>query len=350
MTSPLAALVQKPVAWLASPGKHHGIVISSRIRLARNLANFPFQRKLSRNRQEEMVAQLAVKVGKATAWPAPITLKMTELSEVERAALVERQLISRDLATGKRPAAVHVSPDETCSLMINEEDHLRLQVITPGMSLREGIDQAVTLDQALERHVEWAVHPRYGYLSACPTNTGTGLRASVMLHLPALAETQDLRQVLRGLGKLHMTVRGLHGEGSEASGHYYQVSNQRSLGQTEIDIVDAILETVDKVVAYEELARQALLDNSRWKLEDRSWRAWGLLSHARTLTYDELIDQLSWLRLGAAMKILPSRDWAVLDRIFVQCQPAHLQLQYANAAVPEARDRLRADLVRGWLV
>ncbi|MBA3684103.1 MAG: protein arginine kinase [Planctomycetes bacterium] len=326
------------------------IVISSRIRLARNLATFPFQRKLSRNRQQDLVAQLATKVTKATAWPSPLTLQMTELSEVERAALVERQLISRDLATGKRPAAVHVSPDETCSLMINEEDHLRLQVITPGLSLRKGIEQAVALDQSLEPHVEWAVHPQYGYLSACPTNTGTGLRASVMLHLPALAETQELRQVLRGLGKLHMTVRGLHGEGSEASGHYYQVSNQRSLGSTEQEIVDAIVETVDKIVAYEELARQALLDNNRPKLEDRAWRAWGLLTHARTLTYDELIDQLSWLRLGAALAILPAQDWTVLDRIFLQGQPAHLQLQHDHAAIPEARDRLRADLVRGWLL
>ena len=342
-------LVARNVRWLDSPGQHHGIVISSRIRLARNCAGYPFQRKLSRGRQQDLVAQLLARIGSAAGWNDAISLQMGDLTDVERTALSERQLISRELASGKRPSAAYLSQDETFAVMVNEEDHVRLQVISGGQRLRENLDQAVELDRKLENAIEWAVHPRFGYLSACPTNAGTGLRASVMLHLPALAETQDLRQVLRGLGKLHMTVRGLHGEGSEASGHYYQVSNQRSLGQSETEIVDAIRETVERIVAYEELARQALMDNSRWKLEDRVFRGWGILTHARSISYDELVDQLSWVRLGTALGVLPARDWSVLDRIFLQCQPAHLQLQHDHAAMPEARDRLRAELVRRWL-
>jgi protein arginine kinase len=232
--------------------------------------------------------------------------------------------------------------------MLNEEDHVRMQVISAGLAIKANLKLARTVDQTLERYVDWAVHPKYGYLSACPTNAGTGLRASVMLHLPALAETQDLRQVLRGLTKLHMTVRGLHGEGSEATGHYYQISNQRSLGISEDEIVTQIGETVEKIISYEQLARQALLDNSRWRVEDRIFRGWAILTHARSISNDELTDQLSWVRMGTALGILKA-DWKVLDRIFLQCQPAHLQLQHANAATPEVRDRLRADLVRQWL-
>jgi protein arginine kinase len=170
-----------------------------------------------------------------------------------------------------------------------------------------------------------------------------------MLHLPALAETQDLKAVLRGLGKLHMTVRGLHGEGSEASGHFYQVSNQRSLGRTEEDLVAEIVEAVQAITGHEELARTALMEHSRWRLEDKVHRAHGLLTSARSLPYEELIDQLSWVRLGTAVGLLPPR-WAVLDRILVECQPAHLQLVHDGAVTPEGRDRRRAELVRGWLV
>jgi protein arginine kinase len=347
--SDIGDLLPRPCSWLESPGKHGGVAISSRIRLARNMVGYPFQRKMSRAKQQELVGQLAATVAGTVAWDGAMTFAMPELSDIERQALTERQLISRDLAGGKRPSAVHVSGDETCSLMINEEDHVRMQVISPGFAIRENLDLAVTIDQQLEKAIEWAVHPRYGYLCACPTNVGTGLRASVMLHLPALAETQDLRQVLRGLGKLHMTVRGLHGEGSEATGHYYQVSNQRSLGASEPEIVEQIVEVVEKIIAYEQLARQALKENNPWRLEDRVFRGWGILTHARSISNDELTDQLSWVRLGVAMGLIDQRHWQVLDRIFLQCQPAHLQLQHGNAATPETRDRLRAELVRRWL-
>jgi protein arginine kinase len=347
--SALDGILDKPCGWLNSPGEHGGIVVSSRIRLARNLASYPFQRKMTRTRQQELVSHLGSTLTKSVAWTDALSLMMPELDDIERQALTERQLISRDLADGKRPSGVYVSSNERYSLMLNEEDHLRLQVISAGLSIRANLEQAVDIDRNLEKNLTWAVHPTYGYLSACPTNAGTGLRASIMLHLPALAETQDLRQVLRGLNKLHMTVRGLHGEGSEAAGHYYQISNQRSLGVSEQDIVEQLLEIVEKIIAYEQLARQTLLDSSRWRLEDRVFRAWGILTYARSISNDELTDQLSWARLGAATGLLDAKHWPALDKIFLQCQPAHLQLQHDNAATPETRDRLRANLVRQWL-
>ena len=347
--STIAALANRPAAWLNSPGSHGGIVVSSRIRLARNLPTFPFQRKLSRMRQEELVTHLGEVAGRITHLRNPLNLKLDALEEIERLALAERQLISRDLAGGKRPAGVLISGDEVHSLMFNEEDHLRLQVISSGLCASANLELAIAVDQALEKECHWSSHAEYGYLTACPTNVGTGLRASVMLHLPALLETGELKPVLRSLSKLHMTVRGLHGEGSEPAGHYYQISNQRALGMSERQIIDHLNDTVERIVAYEQLARQALLTNHRWKLDDRVFRAWGTLSNARSLTTDELNEQLSWIRLGVALSLLGWANWKALDRIFLQCQPAHVQLAHPEATDVEARDRLRADLVRKWL-
>lgn len=344
--SRLATLLTRPAPWLASPGQHDGIVVSTRIRLARNCAGFAFRRKLSRHRQQELVDHLLAAASRLPLLRDALHLRLDELDATERQALVERQLASRELANGKHPAGLTVSADQVVSLMANEEDHVRLQVTDAGLHPEANLALAVSIDQQLEAALGWACHERFGYLTACPTNVGTGLRASAMLHLPALAETGELKAALRGLQSLHMTVRGLHGEGSEPTGHYFQVSNQRALGQSEEAIAAAIAETVDQLVAYERLARQTLLDQSRWRLEDKVFRAWGLLTQARCLTSEELAGELSWVRLGAASGILAFRNWAVLDRLFVTCQPAHLQLQNPLASEAQQRDRLRADLVR----
>jgi protein arginine kinase len=347
--SNLASLLSRNASWLNSPGSHGGIVISSRIRLARNLDGFSFQRKLSKIRQQELVDHLLTTVASVAKMPNALLLKIDQLAPLERMALVERQLISRDLAGGKRPAGAYISGDEMYALMFNEEDHLRLQVISSGLCVHANLELATQLDRKLEKSLPWSHHPQYGYLTACPTNVGTGLRASVMLHLPALVETSEFKQVMRSLAKLHMTVRGLHGEGSEPTGHFYQISNQRSLGQSEAQLVEQLNETVERIIAYEQLARQSMMNKAKTRLDDKIFRAWGLLTHARSLTSDELIDQLSWLRLGASLDILPWRNWKMLDKILLQTQPAHIQLQNAQADDVEARDHLRAELVRKWL-
>lgn len=348
--SGLAPLLSRPVPWLASPGQHDGIVVSTRVRLARNCSGYAFRRRLSRHRQQELVDHLLAAAARLPELRDACHLRLDELDETERQALVERQLASRELANGKHPAGLSVSADQVVSLMANEEDHIRLQVTDAGLHPEANLALAQRIDRALGASLGWAFHDRFGYLTACPTNVGTGMRASAMLHLPALAETGELKAALRGLQSLHMTVRGLHGEGSEPSGHFFQISNQRALGMTEESIAGGITETVDRLVAYERLARQSLLERSRWRLEDKVFRAWGLLTHARALTSEELVGELSWIRMGAACDLLAFRNWAVLDRLFVAGQPAHLQLQHPLASDAPLRDRLRADLVRQALL
>jgi protein arginine kinase len=341
--------ITEPAGWLASDDLHGGIVVSSRVRLARNLADEHFRRELDRHQEQLLVERLMPICRATTPWRQGLALQLAELSQVERKALLERRLISREMVGGKHPGGAVVSPDERSSLMVNEEDHLRIQAISPGLAIDDCLASAVALDRQLETQLQWATHPRFGYLTSCPTNTGTGMRPSVMLHLPALAETKEIASALRGITKLHLTVRGLFGEGSEASGHYYQVSNQRTLGTTEEAIATTIEQTVTNLVEFEQLARQAMLKNRRSQLEDRVFRAWGILSEARRLSGNELIEQLSWFRLGLAVGQLPDCSWSILDRIFLQGQAAHLELLHPEAGDAERRDEIRAGLVRTWL-
>jgi len=346
MTPSFESLLAKPAPWLSSPSPHGGIVVSTRIRLARNCSSFHFRRKLGKLRQRELVEQVLGATARVSDLGEASHFRLDDLTELQRQALVERQLVSRELAGGKYPAGVSVSADQCMSVMINEEDHVRLQVMNAGLCAEANLAQAVRLDQTLEQDLGWAFHERFGYLTACPTNVGTGMRASVMMHLPALAESGELKVALRGLGKLNMTVRGLHGEGSEPSGHYFQISNQRALGLTEGQIAQTLAETVVLMVGYEQGARQALLEQSRWRLEDKVFRAWGVLTQARSVTSEELTTELSWIRLGAALGLLEWRNWRVLDQLFLTCQPAHLQLQNPTAVDGRQRDHLRAELVR----
>jgi protein arginine kinase len=230
-------------------------------------------------------------------------------------------------------------------------------VFASGLDLESLLVRAVAIDCQLERDLGWAFDERLGYLTACHTNVGTGLRASVMLHLPALAETGELKTVLRALDKLHLAVRGRFGEGSESAGHYYQLSNRRTLGVDEAGLVRLVHEAALRVIEAERIAREVLMTSAehRPRAEDRIWRAWALLTHARSLTSEELVENLAWLRLGLALDVLRSRtmsqrpDWATLDRILVQCQPAHLQAIHPAASDSAYRDRLRAELIRTWL-
>ena len=365
-------LASADCSWLMSPGAHRGVVISSRIRLARGWTEYAFHRKLSRKRQQELTDRLLEHLA-AVVPVVGVVWQMQALSPIERLALVERQVISRDLSSAKRPGGVFLAESHGVSghllaAMVNEEDHLRLQVIGPGLCLPHLLAAAVTVDQGLEKRVAWAIDPQLGYLTACHTNLGTGLRASVMLHLPALAETGELKAVLRALGKLHLAVRGGHGEGTEPTGHTFQISNARALGATEEAFVAAIEAAVERVISAEQIARAAMLEKARPRLEDKVFRAWGMLTSARSLSTDELSEQVSWLRLGVALDVLGDREWVVatgshqgatspaslrwraLDRLAVQAQPAHLQLLNGGIELESAdRDRLRADLVRRLL-
>jgi len=352
--SDLGDLAKRPAPWLGSPGEHGGIVLSSRVRLARNLAGWHFARKLPPARARALVERIAEVA--ARLCPGHL-LRVDKLDGPGRQLLVERQLASRELAAAKRACGLWLGDDERTALMLGEEDHLRLQMFAPGLRLGELLATALDLDRRLEAELPWAFDDELGYLTACHSNVGTGLRASVMLHLPALAETGELKAVLRALDKLHLAVRGRFGEGSEPHGHYYQLSNRRTLGTDESAIVRSVHEAALRVIEAERVARDAMLrdDAQRNRLEDKVWRAWALLTSARVLGSEELVEHLGWLRVGLALDVLgksmtPRRpDWATLDRIFVQCQPAHLQAAHPAASDSAWRDRLRAELIRTWL-
>ena len=350
-----ADLAIRPAAWLGSPGKHDGIVLATRVRLARNVAGRPFFRTLAKSAQQDLVDELLVAVAQASGCTTACGWRLGRLPEVERQLLVERHLISREHASAKRPAGLHLEADELLAVMINEEDHLRIQAIRSGFDLSAALEAAVAFDRRIEAVVPYAIDPRLGYITTCHTNLGTGMRASVMMHLPALAESDGLKPILRALGTLHLTVRGRHGEGSEALGHHYQISNLRSLGMDEDTLVGEVEQAVERIIVAERLARERLLTHARPRLEDRIYRAWGLLTQARILASDELCDQLGWLRLGLALHVLPDEaahlDWVTLDRLASLGQPAHLQLggQGPNLDEVSARDAFRARLVRTGL-
>ncbi len=344
----LAGLARHLPGWLASPGAHDGIVIASRVRLARNLAGTAFRRTLPRPGQLELVARILAAAAAACPWPEALHLTVHRLGAVNRTLLSERQLCSRELIDGKHPAALHASRDGRMAIMGNEEDHVRVQAIMPGLDLAGALAQARACEQALGRELPWAFADRLGYLTACHTNVGTGMRASVMLHLPALAETGELKGVLHGAAKLHLAVRGRHGEGSEPTGHVYQISNLRSLGRDEAAISAQVADAAERIVAAEREARTALLAE-RLRLEDRVLRAHAVLATARILGSDEAHEQLGWLRLGVATGLLPGIGWPLCDRLGLHVQPGHLQAMHKDAAEPAQRDRLRARLVRDSL-
>ncbi|MFW5829088.1 MAG: ATP--guanido phosphotransferase [Planctomycetota bacterium] len=326
------------------------VVVSARVRLARNLADLPFRRSMGGDQQEAVVDAIARTCRKHLP---PDSYHHCDLSRTDHRvaqALVERHLISPALAASSpRPTGCVVARDETSSVMINEEDHLRLQVLLPGRALHEALERAVDLDRRLEQDLDWSVHERFGYLTSCPTNTGTGMRASVMVHLPGLSRTRELRTAFRGLGKLHMTVRGLYGEGTEAVGNYYQISNQRTLGTSEDAIIEQLHEVVTVVVEHEHMARAALLEQRRDELEDLVHRSLGVLRHARLLTTNEVCEHCNWLRLGMSTGVLEETHLQELLALEIRSKAAHLRLTEPDADDPDQRKQLRARLFRNWL-
>jgi len=284
------------------------------------------------------------RLGDAMLWVA-----LADCGQLDLQWLVERHLISRQHAKvdSGLPRAVAVGADETFSIMVNEEDHLRIQVLRSGMQLAEAFEQIDRIDDALEQRLDYAFSSRFGYLSACPTNVGTGIRVSVMLHLPALRLTGEIEKVRRAARDMQLAVRGMFGEGSDALGDLYQVSNQTTLGRGEQEILADFQHTVvPQIVAYEQQARQALLQQRRTQLDDRVWRAWALLANARLINTDEALSLLSHVRLGVSLGRIDMVDIRSVNELFLLTQPAHLQKLTGCAMDPAARRQARAELVR----
>ncbi|MFZ5651282.1 MAG: protein arginine kinase [Bacillota bacterium] len=335
--------------WMEAGGPESDVVVSSRVRVARNIVNLPFPHLLSEAAAREVVhaVTLAVENGDLHAEIGSLELTdMTELSPVERQILVEKHLISPDLLEDFQKKAVILRGDEVISIMVNEEDHLRLQCLLPGLQVKEAWELINKLDDALEKTLEYAYDESLGYLTACPTNVGTGLRASVMLHLPGLVLVNRIRDVLGSVSKLGLAVRGLYGEGTEASGNLFQVSNQVTLGQTEEDIVNALITVTGQITAGERAAREALMRERREHIEDRVGRAYGLLRHARIMTSEEAVRLLSDLRLGVSLNIIQNIPANLITELMVAIRPAFLVKRSAKELSPLARDVARAGLIR----
>src|SRR5437868_6160834 len=335
--------------WLRGTGPEADIVISSRIRLARNLAAFPFTNRANAHQKADMEVLLRERIAKLETAARLNYLSIAGLSPLDRQFLVERQLISREIAAAEGPRGVAFDERETVSLMVNEEDQLRLQVIRSGLSLDEAWQDIDRVDDLLEQRVTYAFSDEFGYLTACPTNVGTGMRSSVLLHLPALSWTKQIEKVFRALQKINLAVRGLYGEGSRASGHFYQISNQVTLGKGETTILREIREVIPQIITYERQARATLLRESRQALQDRVSRAFGTLRSATMMTSEETIDLLSNVRLGVNLSLIEDVTIPTVNELFINTQPAHLQKKVGSELDGEERNAARARYLRSRL-
>jgi len=312
--------------WMDGSGPETDMVLSSRVRVARNLKGHSFSCLASNEQTAEVLGKVRstiddiVELKNFTFW------MMEDLTELEKQALVEKHLVSPLLARESKHGALLLREDEAVSLMINEEDHLRLQVILPGLQLEEAWREADYYDSLLEKELEYAFDENYGYLTACPTNVGTGLRVSVMLHLPALIITRQINRLLGALSQVGLAIRGLYGEGSEIIGNLVQISNQVTLGHSEDEIIGNLGGMIRQVIEQEQNARQALLDKKRAQLADKAWRSLGLLKYAQVMSSQEAIQLISDLRLGYDLGLIKTINHRLLNELLVLIRPACLQL------------------------
>ncbi len=349
MIANLKDLVKMPCEWLRGTGPESDIVVSSRVRIARNVGEFLFTHRLTGARRADLVRNVQAALKKSPYFKDSLFLKNSSLSSVDNEFLLERHLISQEHARQGQERAVCFSANEVVSLMLLEEDHLRLQVIQSGFNLIECWRIGREIDLDLERSLDFAFDARLGYLTACPTNVGTGLRASCMMHLPALVMTKQVNKVLSALAKLNLATRGLYGEGTQASGNFFQFSNQITLGQKEEDIVDNLERVIKQILDHEREARRVLVSEKRDKVEDQIWRAFGILKTARSISSAEATSLLSMVRLGVDLEILKPLARERLSEIFVLTQPAHLQKISDRILNAGERDIQRAELIRSKL-
>ena len=339
-------LLKQTSEWLKGAGSDSDIVVSSRIRLARNLNKFPFSHWASKKSKAQSLSLLKDTVSKCSYLKKSTYLEMRGLEPLDKQFLVERHLMSKELAAGADSKALVFDDSERVAVMLNEEDHVRMQVIQSGFNLTEAWRIINKIDDELASSLQYAYSAKWGYLTACPTNIGTGLRASVMLHLPALVVTKQINRVLSVISKLGIAIRGFYGEGTEAQGNFFQLSNQVTLGRTEEDLIDNLERIINQILSRERSARKSMLANSRDELNDKIWRAYGTLKSAYIITSAETITLLSIIRLGIDLEVIKDIDAKMINELFILTQPAHLQKMEGRTLSPTERDTKRAELIR----
>ena len=349
----LSLLPDGGLDWLDGSGPGSQLVLSTRVRLARNLAGRVFGTRNTVEEREAILADVRAAAGGTVSLGRAFEFAVDRLDTVDRRLLHERHLISKELAglegghRVRRGAAVLWQ--EGAGAMVNEEDHLRLQALRSGFALEAAYAAVDRLDSELGARIPFAFHSEFGYLTSCPTNVGTGLRASVLIHLPGLVLTKEIGRVLQGLGQVGLTFRGLYGEGSEVVGNFFQLSNQTTLGQSERELLDHLGAMVREVIAYEEQAREVLRRDAPAIIEDKVWRAYGLLRYARTLSFEETMNLLSGVRLGVGLGVVGGVGLYTLNKLLIHTQPAHLAAAQGIALDDPAMAVRRARLVRDLL-
>lgn len=343
-------LLNQRSEWLKGEGPLSDIVMSSRIRVARNIDKIPFPHWASKEKEDEILNMVFESVKNLALFKNALFLKLSDLDSVDKQFLVERHVMSHELAMRSNHKALVLTNDEVISLMVNEEDHIRLQVMKAGFNLEGAWEIIDEIDTQLSQKLTFAFANDFGFLTACPTNTGTGMRGSVMLHLPALVMTKQINRILTAVAKLSFNVRGLYGEGTQASGNFFQVSNQVSLGLTEEDIIENIKSVIRQIADQEIAARQNLSNNHQQMLNDRIFRALGVLENARIISSNETIELLSMVRLGIDVGLIKNLDKQQISELFILTQPAHLQKISGKKLSPTERDEKRAALIREKLI
>ena len=332
--------------WLRGEGPHHQIVISSRVRLARNLRDRPFPGWGKKPARVEVLELIRPRVEELPEMQDSFSELLQDLSALEKQVLVERHLISREHAAKGAGSAVVMNRRQTLSIMINEEDHLRMQSIRSGLQLKQAFKLVDKVDSALENKLDFAYDQKLGYLTACPTNVGTGMRASAMLHLPGLVLSELINQVIQAVSKIGLAVRGLYGEGTEAMGNLFQISNQTTLGEKEDEIIARLSKVIETIIDKEHDARQVLIQKRSNTLWDQIGRAYGVLTYAHAMTSKEALNLLSIIKLGVDLGAFPEDRRLPIDELFIDTQPAHLQKSSQQKLNAEERDHLRAQIIR----
>lgn len=334
------------IKWISSPGPESDIIVSSRIRLARNISDVPFPHLLSDEAAETIINNVYETLKSDPNMGADIELyKMADLSDEQKILLSELHLISPDLAYAA-DGAVAVNQDETISIMINEEDHLRIQVMMPGLQLDEAFQEIDKIDDLLESKLDFAFDEKIGYLTACPTNVGTGMRASVMMHLPVLTMMNQMGQIFATIAQVGLVVRGIYGEGSQANGNLYQISNQITLGKSEADIIQNVMGVARQILMSERKIRKSLSGEARIRLEDKILRSYGILTNAKIISSSEALSYISDVKLGVDLGIIEDVDPVILNSLFIMTGPAYIQGVSNNEMSPIERDLYRANFIR----
>ena len=338
--------LEPPVNTARRKGPHDRIVMSSRVRLARNIKDAAFPGWAKKPERVRILEIIRPAIATLPEMKDSFAESMDNLSTLDKQILVERHLISREHAAKSSGSGLVLNREETLSVMINEEDHMRMQALRPGLQIRQAWNAINQVDTELEGKLDYAFNADLGYLTACPTNIGTGIRVSAMLHLPGLVLAEQINPIIQSVNKLGLAVRGLYGEGTEALGNVFQVSNQMTLGESENGIVERLEKVLGQIIEHEENARATLLEKKSKMVLNHIGRAYGILANAHTITSKETMNLLSLMRLGVDLGVFPGVDRSLVDELFLVTQPAHLQKQHSEKLSAEERDLLRADMVR----